>query len=72
MAFLSKYRQLRSGEAEDEVEYNFGRAFHQLGMAIDSAQRPYLTVRKVYTHLQCAITSECWKLWINDECRQNL
>jgi general transcription factor 3C polypeptide 3 (transcription factor C subunit 4) len=33
MAFLSKYRNLRRGNTEGmrEVEYNFGRMFHQLG-----------------------------------------
>ena len=33
MAFLSKYRNLRGENAEGmrEVEYNFGRMFHQLG-----------------------------------------
>lgn len=32
MAFLSKYRALRNDEGDmDEVEFNFGRAFHQLG-----------------------------------------
>jgi len=34
MAFLSRYRTLRGGDAQelDEVEYNFGRAFQQLGL----------------------------------------
>lgn len=32
MAFLSKYRILRNDQEDlDEVEFNFGRAFHQLG-----------------------------------------
>jgi general transcription factor 3C polypeptide 3 (transcription factor C subunit 4) len=33
MAFLTRYRALRQAEAaeSDEVEYNFGRAFQQLG-----------------------------------------
>lgn len=31
MAFLSKYRNIRSTQAADEVEFNFGRAFQQLG-----------------------------------------
>jgi hypothetical protein len=31
MAFFSQYRAIRGSEREDEVEYNFGRAFHQLG-----------------------------------------
>lgn len=34
MGFLSKYRDLRlkeSADYEDEVEFNFGRAFNQLG-----------------------------------------
>ncbi|KAG5653250.1 hypothetical protein H0H81_001507 [Sphagnurus paluster] len=33
MAFLSQYRKLRADEPQGmgEVEYNFGRAFHQLG-----------------------------------------
>ena len=31
MAFLSKYRNIRGAQAEDEVEFNFGRAFQQLG-----------------------------------------
>ena len=33
MAFLTKYRELRGEMAQglDEVEYNFGRAFQQLG-----------------------------------------
>jgi len=34
MAFLTRYRALRQAEAaeSDEVEYNFGRAFQQLGL----------------------------------------
>ncbi|KAF9821450.1 hypothetical protein IEO21_00696 [Rhodonia placenta] len=34
MAFLSRYRALRGADAEgmDEVEFNFGRAFQQLGL----------------------------------------
>ncbi|KAK2462196.1 hypothetical protein APHAL10511_005784 [Amanita phalloides] len=34
MAFLSKYRELRTEEGNGigEVEFNFGRAFHQLGL----------------------------------------
>lgn len=33
LAFLDQYRQLRTSEnLADEVEYNFGRAFHQLSM----------------------------------------
>lgn len=33
MAFLSKYRIIRNEDANsmDEVEFNFGRAFQQLG-----------------------------------------
>lgn len=33
MAFLTKYRELRQLDSvgQDEVDYNFGRAFHQLG-----------------------------------------
>ena len=33
MAFLTRYRALRQvdGTESDEVEYNFGRAFQQLG-----------------------------------------
>lgn len=33
VAFLSRYRELRGDTAEglDEVEYNFGRVFQQLG-----------------------------------------
>lgn len=33
MAFLSRYRTLRGANSEDvdEVEFNFGRAFQQLG-----------------------------------------
>jgi general transcription factor 3C polypeptide 3 (transcription factor C subunit 4) len=34
MGFLTKYRDLRleqSPEYEDEVEFNFGRAFNQIG-----------------------------------------
>jgi len=39
MAFLTRYRALRQvDEAEsDEVEYNFGRAFQQLGEEVPSA-----------------------------------
>ncbi|KAG6888878.1 hypothetical protein C0995_005133 [Termitomyces sp. Mi166 len=34
MAFLSQYRKLRGHDSQSlgEVEYNFGRAFHQLGL----------------------------------------
>lgn len=33
-AFLSRYRKLRGGKEEgvDEADYNFGRAFQQLGL----------------------------------------
>ena len=37
MGFLTKYRELRlkeSADLEDEVEYNFGRAFNQLGKKV--------------------------------------
>ena len=36
MAFLTQYRSLRqaNGTESDEVEYNFGRAFQQLGEQI--------------------------------------
>ena len=36
MAFLSQYRTLRGSDCEDmgEVDYNFGRAFHQLGSCL--------------------------------------
>ena len=39
MAFLTRYRVLRQvdGTESDEVEYNFGRAFQQLGEEILSA-----------------------------------
>ena len=39
MAFLTRYRALRQvDETEsDEVEYNFGRAFQQLGEEASSA-----------------------------------
>ncbi|KAI0696177.1 TPR-like protein [Cytidiella melzeri] len=32
LAFLTRYRDFRGEDAPDEVEYNFGRAFHQLGL----------------------------------------
>jgi general transcription factor 3C polypeptide 3 (transcription factor C subunit 4) len=32
LAFLTRYRELRGEDATEEVEYNFARAFHQLGM----------------------------------------
>lgn len=38
MAFLTRYRRMRSSSEADgwrgtrEVEYNFGRVFHQLGL----------------------------------------
>ena len=37
MAFLSKYRNLRGENTQGmyEVEYNFGRMFHQLGQVLD-------------------------------------
>ncbi|EIN05645.1 TPR-like protein [Punctularia strigosozonata HHB-11173 SS5] len=48
-AFLSKYRQLRADEAEDEVEYNFGRAFQQLGLH-SLAVRHYERVLEIVDH----------------------
>ena len=38
MAFLTRYRELRGEEPDGigEVEFNFGRAFHQLGKGDDS------------------------------------
>jgi hypothetical protein len=40
MAFLTRYRTLRQVDVteSDEVEYNFGRAFHQLGEKAISAR----------------------------------
>ena len=37
MAFLSKYRNLRGENTQGmyEVEYNFGRMFHQLGQVLN-------------------------------------
>ncbi|KAI0339047.1 TPR-like protein [Trametopsis cervina] len=32
LAFLTRYRELRGEDAPEEVEYNFGRVFHQLGL----------------------------------------
>ena len=35
MGFLTRYKALRGEDTDDmmdEIEYNFGRAFHQLGM----------------------------------------
>jgi hypothetical protein len=64
MAFFSQYRAIRTTEAEDEVEYNFGRAFHQLGTYIYM----FLLVTgtnfetKVCTLLPSAITSEFLQL----------
>ena len=39
MAFLTRYRALRQADESesDEVEYNFGRAFQQLGEEVSSA-----------------------------------
>jgi hypothetical protein len=39
MAFLSQYRKLRACNTRGfgEVEYNFGRAFHQLGLCAASS-----------------------------------
>lgn len=37
MGFLTRYKALRGEDTDDmmdEIEYNFGRAFHQLGMCI--------------------------------------
>ena len=38
MAFLSRYRSLRQSNATglDEIEFNFGRAFQQLGIFVHS------------------------------------
>ena len=35
MAFLTRYREMRSIDpgTDDEIEYNFGRVFHQLGQS---------------------------------------
>lgn len=43
MAFLTRYRELRGDTAEglDEVEYNFGRVFHQLGKPPPPGPRPF-------------------------------
>lgn len=43
MAFLTRYRELRGETAEglDEVEYNFGRVFHQLGEPPPPLPRPF-------------------------------
>ena len=53
MAFLTRYRALRQvDETEsDEVEYNFGRAFQQLGEKVSSAVVPfYVANRSYYRH----------------------
>lgn len=43
MAFLSRYRALRKSSPEgfDEIEFNFGRAFQQLGLQLSP---PFLEV----------------------------
>ncbi len=43
MAFLTRYRTLRQvdGTESDEVEYNFGRAFQQLGEVVPWAGYHY-------------------------------
>ena len=52
MAFLTKYRELRGETAEglDEVEYNFGRVFQQLGMIrlVFSGKSSYTIVRAAF------------------------
>ena len=54
MAFLSKYRNLRGENTQgmNEVEYNFGRMFHQLGRVLNiyifsTSQRNFLGL---YSH----------------------
>ena len=45
MAFLTRYRSLRQadGTESDEVEYNFGRAFQQLGEEVFLGWFTYIT-----------------------------
>ena len=64
MAFLTRYRELRTGDPDglQEVEFNFGRAFQTLGILPAIPQTYMLETNgnaKVSTRMRSSITSEC-------------
>ncbi|TCD69113.1 transcription factor TFIIIC subunit tfc4 [Steccherinum ochraceum] len=54
LAFLSKYRSLRGEDSSqvEEVEYNFGRAFHQLGLLTHAARHYERVLEATETRLR--------------------
>lgn len=74
MAFLSQYRTLRKSSGDEvleEVEYNFGRAFHQLGTNFPfSFDTVYLIIFvKVFTRTLSRIMSVFLRLLKSGETR---
>ena len=69
MAFLSRYRTLRKSAPEglDEIEFNFGRAFHQLGKRRPVISKTHhadlisLYLSKVCIPMPHSIMSGFWK-----------
>ena len=60
LAFLTKYRDLRGEDVDnaDEVEYNFGRAFHQLGL-LTLAAKHYTRVLEIVEQRMQATPEVC-------------
>ncbi|KAF8327415.1 uncharacterized protein EI90DRAFT_3127081 [Cantharellus anzutake] len=53
MAFMSEYRKYRRpSQREDEIEYNFGRAFHQLGLYSLSVNHYQRTLKIISKRLE--------------------
>ena len=69
MAFFTRYRKLRQADAveSDEVEYNFGRAFQQLGGPSSSLMTPVFSpLSQGFTVSLSSTMNECSK-WLRRE-----
>lgn len=60
MAFLTKYRKYSGKTVKDqeEVEYNYGRAFHGIGMSITTARLVFADSTEASLIWQSNIMSE--------------
>jgi general transcription factor 3C polypeptide 3 (transcription factor C subunit 4) len=66
MAFFTRYRKLRQADAveSDEVEYNFGRAFQQLGGLSSSLMTPVFSPPpQDFTVSPSSTMNECSRWW---------
>ncbi|GJF00510.1 TPR-like protein [Phanerochaete sordida] len=59
MAYLSKYREIRGEDAPDEVEYNFGRAFHHLGLLTLAVKHYQNVLQQAERRVQANPEADC-------------